>query len=46
MYFWRRAPANSYEKTASLVLLVCVAALPLALAADTVVEEIIARINN
>ena len=28
------------------LLLVCVAALPLALSADTVVEEIIARINN
>ena len=34
------------KKSHVLVLLVCAAVLPAALAADTVVEEIIARVNN
>ena len=37
---------NIMRKILPWLLLVCVVALPLALSADTVVEEIIARINN
>jgi peptidyl-prolyl cis-trans isomerase SurA len=37
---------DTMRKTLSYLLLVCLAALPPVLSADTVVEEIIARINN
>jgi peptidyl-prolyl cis-trans isomerase SurA len=43
----RSVPAqNTMRKLLPWLLLVCVAALPPVLSADTVVEEIIARINN
>ena len=41
-----RLPENIMRKLLPWLLLVCVVALPPALSADTVVEEIIARINN
>jgi peptidyl-prolyl cis-trans isomerase SurA len=44
--FQRFGPTNPMRKLLPWLLLACLAALPPALPADTIVEEIIARINN